>query len=378
MAGKNMTSINDANSRFKKNKLNVGTFGTNASGLAMTLAPEYKDLSWDNAAKAAQLADDGEFDAIVPFARWLGYVEANPAHRTGVVFDCYTWAAGMSQLTKKCGVFATSHVPTVHPLLAAKQAATIDHISNGRFGLNVVAGWNRPELEMFGAPMREHDERYEQAAEWIDLVKRLWTSEEAFDFDGKFFKITKGISLPHPLQRPMPPIMAAGMSPRGQQFAAKYADIAYVILESTDVEENRAKVATYKKLAREEFGRELQVWSYGYVVQRETTEAAEKFHHYYANEMGDEEAVDGFMKLQTMNAKLMSPDVMPRLRTRFKAGAGGLPFIGRADNIAAKLADVSSAGLDGILLAWVDYADGLACFNRDVLPLLKQQGLRAS
>ena len=72
--------------------------------------------------------------------------------------DPNLWALGIT----------TSHVPTVHPVMAAKQATTVDHISNGRFALNVVCGWFRPELEMFGAPLMEHDMRYEYAAEWVE------------------------------------------------------------------------------------------------------------------------------------------------------------------------------------------------------------------
>ena len=68
-------------------------------------------------------------------------------------------------------VFATSHVPTVHPLLAAKQSATIDNISAGRFGLNIVCGWFRPEIEMFGIVQLDHDARYRMADEWLTVMK---------------------------------------------------------------------------------------------------------------------------------------------------------------------------------------------------------------
>src|SRR3546814_5858180 len=86
----------------------------------------------------------------------------------------------------------------MHPVLAAKQAATIDHISNGRLTLDVVGGWNRPELEMFGAPLREHGQRYEHLAEWLQVVKMLWQSPDEFDHHGEFFDIIGGISLPKP------------------------------------------------------------------------------------------------------------------------------------------------------------------------------------
>jgi dimethylsulfone monooxygenase len=371
-----VTNLRGNNPAFGSNKLKLGTFGTNILGASMTRAPEQPGLSWRRVLDAGTLADDAGFELIVPVARWKGFIEEKPAHRSGTSFDCYTWAAGLSQATQYSGVFTTSHVPTIHPIMAAKQIATIDHISGGRAGLNVVAGWNRPELEMFGASMRDHDDRYDQAGEWVELVRKLWTSEEAFDFDGKFYQVRKGISMPRPLQHPMPPVMNAGGSPRGQRFAAQYSDIAFIILESEDVAVNAAKVTAYKKMAREEFNREIQVWSFGYVVQRDSVSAAEEFVDYISNKMGDDEQLDGWMKLNSMNAKLLPPHVMEMLRARFKVAGGGLPFIGDAKHIAERLASVSEAGLDGIVLGWFDYIEGLTSFNTDVMPRLKQMGLR--
>ena len=99
-------------------------------------------------------------------------------------------------------MLCTSHVPTVHPILAAKQGTTIDHITNGRFALNIVCGWFKPELEMFGAPIMQHDIRYDYAAEWVEILKLLWTSEEEFDYDGKYLQVKKGFSQPKPIQEP--------------------------------------------------------------------------------------------------------------------------------------------------------------------------------
>ncbi len=86
----------------------------------------------------------------MPVARWKGF--GGKTNFNGSNFETYTWAAGLAQATENTAVFTTSHVPTVHPIMAAKQATTVDHISNGRFALNIVCGWFAPELEMFGAP----------------------------------------------------------------------------------------------------------------------------------------------------------------------------------------------------------------------------------
>jgi FMNH2-dependent dimethyl sulfone monooxygenase len=366
----------ETNAIFNDNQLKLGTFGTNGGGVAMTKVREAAEVSWSRVIDAALLADRAGIEALVPFARWKGYVEAKPNHRTGIAFDCYTWAAGQGQVTRNASVFTTSHVPTIHPVLAAKQCATIDHITGGRFGLNVVAGWNRPELEMFGAPMREHDDRYDQAAEWLEVLKRLWTCDEAFDFNGHYYRLSKAISLPHPVQRPFPPIMNAGGSKKGQHFAAKHADMAFVIIQRDDLESCRDQIDAYRDLARREYYREIQFWSYGYVVQADTRKEAEDYLHHYVIENGDEEAVDGWTRLQGLNTEIAPPDVLRELRNRFKAGAGGFPLVGTADDITARLQQLSKSGFDGILLSWVDYEDGLRKFRAEVMPRLEQVGLR--
>jgi alkanesulfonate monooxygenase SsuD/methylene tetrahydromethanopterin reductase-like flavin-dependent oxidoreductase (luciferase family) len=83
--------------------------------------------------------------------------------------------------TKSLTVFGTVHAPLIHPILAAKQFVTVDHIGRWRFGLNIVCGWNEDEFEMFGERQREHDTRYVFGQEWLDVVQRIWTCSDVFD-----------------------------------------------------------------------------------------------------------------------------------------------------------------------------------------------------
>ena len=128
-------------------------------------------------------------------------------------------------------------MPTVHPVRAAKEVATIDHISGGRFGLNIVAGWNEREIAMFGVPQKEHDVRYDVADDWISLCKELWTVDGEFDYEGPHFTSPGCYSEPKPLQRPWPALMSAGNSQSGQEFAAAHADFNFVVAQ--DMEKGR-------------------------------------------------------------------------------------------------------------------------------------------
>jgi FMNH2-dependent dimethyl sulfone monooxygenase len=102
----------------------------------------------------------------------------------------------------------------------------------------------------------------------------LWSEDEEFDFEGKHFQIKKGYLAPKPLQKPFPAVMNAGNSETGRHYAAKYCDIAFVNINRNDLEVSKSLIANYRKLAREEYGRELKIWGHGYVVQGETEREA--------------------------------------------------------------------------------------------------------
>jgi alkanesulfonate monooxygenase SsuD/methylene tetrahydromethanopterin reductase-like flavin-dependent oxidoreductase (luciferase family) len=82
------------------------------------------------------------------------------------------------------------------------------------------------------------------------------------------------------------------------------------------------------------------------------------------------------MKLQAEQAQLLPPEALATFRLRFTAGAGGFSLVGTAEHITDRLALLAEEGIDGVLLTWVDYYDGIERFNADVLPALEKLGLR--
>jgi alkanesulfonate monooxygenase SsuD/methylene tetrahydromethanopterin reductase-like flavin-dependent oxidoreductase (luciferase family) len=288
----------------------------------------------------------------------------------------HRWASAIGASTRYPGIFATSHVPTIHPVMAAKQAATIDHVTGGRFNLNVVTGWYKPEIEMFGEEQLEHDTRYDRAIEWLEIIKLLWTSEEEFDYEGKFYKIKKGWLQPKPIQKPYPVVMNAGGSDKGRHYAAKYCDVAFIVLQSHKFEDVKAHVERYRKFAREEYGREIQVWTNAYVVQGETEADAKKFFDYYVHEKGDWVAVDNLTTTLGINAQTMPPDVAHRLKAHFIAGWAGYPIVGTKEKVVDELATLARAGFDGVILSWAKFVEQMREFQEVTYPLVVQAGLR--
>ena len=120
---------------------------------------------------------------------------------------------------------------------------TADHVGEGRFGLNIVVGWNEGEFEMFGVEQRAHATRYEYAQEWIDAIKRMWSEREDFDFDGEFIKLKNVRAKPKPYGGTQPVIMNAGASPVGRAFAVRNCDAFFMQSSRVSVEETAQRVA---------------------------------------------------------------------------------------------------------------------------------------
>ena len=364
------------NPLFNDRKLKLGTFCTNLDyGCAMSSIDGTLRINWPNTLTLAKLADEMQLEAIVPVGRWRGF--GGKLNFNGAGFETYSWAAGIGAATSYSTVFATSHLTTVHPIMAAKQGTTIDHITGGRFALNVVTGWNRPEIEMFGLDMPEHDVRYDIAAEWLEIIKRLWTEDDEFDYEGKHYRIKKGFLQPKPVQTPFPAIMNAGGSPKGRAFAAKYADMAFVNMDSHDLDACAARVSSYRELARKEYGRDIQVWTNCYVVQGETEKEARDFVHEYIDEKGDWEGAENLVNTMGLNALTFPPEVMQEMKRHFIGGWAGYPIIGTKEQIVDTMLMLSNkVGLDGILLSWARYEPGMREFKEKTLPLVVQAGLR--
>ena len=365
------------NPALSSRRLKLGTFQTNLdSGCVMSDLDGRLDITWRNTVTLARLAEEMEFEALVPVARWHGFGGATNPQGPG--FEAYTWAAGIAASTTRPGVFATSHVSLNHPILAAKQSTVIDHISDGRYTLNIVTGWNQPEIDMFGSTMLGHAERYACAEEWLGLIKRLWTEDDAFDHEGSFYKIAKGYLQPKPIQQPYPAIMNAGASERGRHFACKHADLVFTVIRAGSLDECRGHVQAYHRIAREDYGRDIRVWTLANIVQGETEKEARDYYRYYVHEKGDWEAAQNMIKTFSLeiNARVIPPDRLQAYREAFIAGWGGFPLIGTKEQIVDGLTALSRAGLDGILLAWPRYEQGMREFRDLTYPLVRQAGLR--
>jgi dimethylsulfone monooxygenase len=357
--------------------LKLGLFGANcSSGRSYIVAPERWDTSWENNVRLAQLADEAGLECMVPIARWKGYGgEADP---NGTSWESITWACGLLAATKRINVFATVHVPLNPPILAAKQMVTADHIGQGRFGVNVVCGWNEDEFQMFGVSKKEHDDRYEQGGEWWTIIRRIWAGDGPFDFDGKHYQLRGAGGSPLPYCGEAPLMMNAGSSPAGREFAVCYSDMHFDGVHTP--EESAPRVREEKQLAASA-GRKIQLWTPVGVICKPTQVEADEFMRYIIDH-ADMGAIGHLAEMHREDAKDRT-DTQGVLRhegggpiERRVLARGAWCAVGDADFVAAELARLHAAGFDGVVLNFVNYLDEFPFFAQEVLPRLERLGVR--
>lgn len=360
---------------FDRHKLKLGLFGLNCSGgLSATRAPERWEGTWEQNLAAAKMADAAGLDFLLPLGRWKGY--GGEHDHNGGSLETITWAAGILAATENIMAFGTVHVPLFNPIVAAKQMVTADQIGGGRFGLNIVCGWNEDEFNMAGVEMNAHGERYEQGQEWVDIVTRAWTSDEPFDYDGVHYSVKGALMKPKPASANRPMIVSAGSSDRGREFAARNSDMMFTGIR-TAVDEIADDIAPLKALAQS-YGQDIGMFTNCYVVCRPTRKEAEDYHDYYALEMADTGAVDTLVARRNRRGKFDDlPEEMRRnLRQRAGGGNGAYPIVGDADDVASLLIRLHAAGIDAFAMGFANYTDHLPYFRDEVLPRLAEAGVR--
>jgi FMNH2-dependent dimethyl sulfone monooxygenase len=350
-------------------KLKLGVFGMNCSnGLIISEAPTTFEMTWQQTLQIVTKADQMGFEIALPLGRWRGF--GGTTNFNGTSFETYTYAAGLAQATKNIAVFATSHVSTVHPVVAAKQAATIDHISGGRFGINLVMGWFRPEMEMFGGSMRDHDLRYAYGDEWLDIVQRIWTTDEPFDYAGQFFQLKGVQGDPKPVQK-RPVLINAGTSGAGMDFAAKNVDFAFA---SVDKVENIKKYMAVTEIAKSKYQRNVGVCASALVIARDSEDEARAVYQSIL-EHGDWVAAKNMMAVLGIESQSFN-ERLEKSQEKFVAGYGTNALIGTPRQIVEQLQVYSEQGLKGVVLYFLDYVKELDYFDEKIMPLLREAGLR--
>lgn len=284
--------------------------------------------------------------------------------------ESFTLMAGLAAVTSEIKLFATAASLVMPPAIVARMAATIDSISDGRFGVNLVTGWQKPEYDQMG--MWPGDEffgnRYEYLKEYAQVLRDLWGTGSC-DLKGEHFTMNDCKLSPQP-QADMK-IICAGSSDAGMAFSAEYADYNFCFGKGVNTPTAFRSNPERLMQATEKTGRDVKTYALFMIIADETDAAARaKWDHYKAG--ADQEALE-WLGLQAATDTKSGADTNVRQMSdpvsAVNINMGTL--VGSYETVAKMLDEVAAVpGTGGVLLTFDDFVKGVDDFGTRIQPLM--------
>jgi pyrimidine oxygenase len=339
--------------------------------LISTTSPQYTP-TFDLNKQVVQSAEKYGFDFALSMVKFRGF--GGPSRYWDEALESFCLMSGLAAVTERITLMASIGTLTMNPAIAARMAVTLDSISHGRAGVNIVSGWQKAEYDQMGLwPGEAHySRRYDFCAEYVDIMRELWAKGRS-DYKGDFFEM-KDCRL-EPL--PMKPItvVCAAQSTRGAQFAAEYGDYNFCGSFGVNSPLSSAPIVAQLVAATEKSGRAVGALVQNMVIAEETDEAAmAKWEHYKAG--ADTEAI-AWWHAQSANDPSQGPFATAQRMKLAQASQGicnhGVS-VGSYATVAKLLDETATIpGVQGIMLTFDDFAEGIEKFGKHVQPLMKSR-----
>ncbi|MBL8628228.1 MAG: LLM class flavin-dependent oxidoreductase [Rhodospirillaceae bacterium] len=291
--------------------------------------------------------------------------------------DSIPFAAYIAGITERVG-FMIAHRPGfVQPTMAARMLATIDNLSRGRAAVHIITGANNKEMEADGDFLTKAV-RYDRSAEYVDVMRRVWTSDAPFDHEGQFFKFNRAFSALKPVQKGGLPVFWGGSSPESVQHAGRCADVYAMGIETLD--KTRALIESVRA-AGQQHNRTLEYCLSARLIIADTEEAAWQ---------KARDILDGVMNnLEQLNQHAIDPRTHERfgdlakredcLDTRLwmgitKATKGTravTSLVGTPEQVVNELMRYYDLGVTHFLISGFDFVSDPDVLGRDVIPRLR-------
>jgi alkanesulfonate monooxygenase len=262
----------------------------------------------------------------------------------------------------------------VAPTLAARKAATVDQLSNGRIAVHIISGGSDAEEQRDG-DFLEKDDRYRRTDEYIDVLRRTWTSDQPFDHEGEFYRFKQAFATVKPVQKPHIPVFFGGSSDAALAVGARQADVWATWGEP--VADVRAQIERVKAEAAK-YGRDLRISVSVRPIMAATEEKAWE-RAYAFLEKAQNSALMPRAGQSTGSQRLLAAaaqgDVLDKRLFMAIARATGATgsstaLVGTPDQVADSLLDYVDAGADILLIRGFDPYQDAIDYGRDLLPIV--------
>lgn len=317
-----------------------------SGGLVTSDIEQRTDWNYDYNKKLAQTAENNGFEYALSQVRYEASYGAEYQH------ESTSFSLALLLATERLKVIAAVHPGLWQPAVLAKLGATADHLSNGRFAVNVVSGWFKDEFTHLGEPWLEHDEQYRRSAEFLQVLRKIWTEDDV-DFRGDFYRIHDFTLKPKPLntpERPNPELFQGGNSTAARRNGGYYAD--WYFSNGKDFDGLTEQVVEVRDHARDA-DREVKFGLNGFIIARDTEkEAKETLREIIAK--ANKPAVEGFRSAvqqagnSTGDKKGMWADSSFEDLVQYNDGFR-TQLIGTPEQIAERIAAYRKRGADLIL-----------------------------
>jgi len=351
--------------------MQVGVFVpiNNNGWLISETSPQYKP-SFDLNKKIALAAERHGLDFLLSMIKLRGFGGKTEFWDYGL--ESFTLMAGLAAVTEKIRIYATCPTLIIPPAFAARMGVTLDSISHGRFGMNLITGWQPPEYTQMGLwPGEEHfRNRYKMLDEYAQVLRELWATGRS-NFKGEYYRMEDCLVQPTP-QADMK-IICAGSSDAGLAFSAKWADYAFCLGKGVNTPKAFADNNERLAAATAKTGRDVQVFVLVMVIAAETDEEAMAKWQLYND--GVDLAAIGWLADQGA-ADTVNTDTNVR-QLAAPEGAVNLnmgTLVGSYENVARMLDEIAEVpGTGGVLLTFDDFELGVEDFGTRIQPLMKSR-----
>jgi FMNH2-dependent dimethyl sulfone monooxygenase len=326
-------------------------------GWLRNVEDEQMETSWPYVSRLARRSEEIGFDLTLIAELNLNDIKGPEEP----CLDAWSTAAALAAVTHRLELMVAVR-PTFHnPALLAKQAANIDHISNGRVSLNVVSSWWADEARKYGVHFDKHDDRYARTSEWLDVVDQAWKGDHV-NYEGKYYKVEDLVLQPKPVSRPRPVIYAGGESEAAKNLISQKCD-AYV-MHGDPPEKIREKVRDLSA-RRERWGLPpMQFGVAAYAIVRDTErEAREELRRI----TDVQQNAAGYQNYQQWlaNTQLEQRVSLEDYSVSNRGLRSGL--VGTPEQVAERIAEFEDAGAGLLLLQFSPQLEEMERFSRQVI-----------
>jgi alkanesulfonate monooxygenase len=318
------------------------------------------DASWERNRKLIMEAEALGFDSTLVAQHTI-----NPHHAPMDQLEAWTASAALAALTSRIEIIAAIKPYLYHPVVLAKMALGIEHISQGRFAINLVNAWNRPELEKAGIGFAEHDQRYVYGREWLSVVESLLRGQ-TLNHNGANFRVEDYTLRPADPWRARPRIYIGGESEPARALAADMGDVWFI--NGQPIEDVTALIADVA--ARPRAGAPLRFGLSAFVIAR-PTEAEAQAHLLHLFDLASKDAEIRVVQRANTDPNSVMAATMRRSPRVGSNGGTAAGLVGSYDQVAERIVAFNRIGIETFMLQYQPFEAEMRRFAHEVMPRVR-------